>query len=344
MEGMRRNRRRRRRKSFILILHFLTLFCTSERVCLLYSSPKLPLTSLLYLTAADWWTDGWEDGWGPDGKQQKSELMRQIALFAAVRGITGRLPILILFSSNFALSVSVVVNWRGAVGRGGAWGRCECPCFDRGEIEGSASALCQGKMTAAQNTDLWMDRVSDWCLQSDSCFEGCAWPKYTQHETEYLISHMRSSSFIELILCDKLWQTGSTDSTHRNSKSHHAFEKVFVFLQIVCSTKMVAFELKRERFVFREVVGSLMSEGWAKNKEKHRTSNPLFCTHKITNSEKVWRNYSDCRGICNYYKSSQPTKAMLSTLHEVHWKLWEQKWNHVWAHSLLAVSAQCVLL
>lgn len=31
--------------------------------------------------------------------------MRQIALLAAVRGITGRLPILILFSSNFARSL-----------------------------------------------------------------------------------------------------------------------------------------------------------------------------------------------------------------------------------------------
>lgn len=30
----------------------------------------------------------------------QSELMRQFALFAVVEGITGRLPILILFSSN----------------------------------------------------------------------------------------------------------------------------------------------------------------------------------------------------------------------------------------------------
>lgn len=33
-------------------------------------------------------------------------------------------------------------------------GQYECSCFDRGEIEDSAGALCQGKMTAAQNTDL----------------------------------------------------------------------------------------------------------------------------------------------------------------------------------------------
>lgn len=71
--------------------------------------------------------------------------MRQIAPFAAVRGITARLPILILFSSNFALSVSVVVNWRGAAGRGGAWGQPECPCFDRGEIEDSALRSVMGK-------------------------------------------------------------------------------------------------------------------------------------------------------------------------------------------------------
>lgn len=88
--------------------------------------------------------------------------MRQIALFAAVRGITGRLPILILLSSNFPLSVSVVANWRGATGAGrGAWGGCECPCFDRGELGDSACAPCRGEMTAAQNSDLRVGRVSD---------------------------------------------------------------------------------------------------------------------------------------------------------------------------------------
>lgn len=76
--------------------------------------------------------------------------------------------------------------------------------------------------------------------------------------------------------------------------------------------------------------------------KKRGTSNPLFCTHRITKSEKVWRNYSNCGGICNYYKSSQPTKAALSTLHEVHWKLREQKVEscmglHFCQHCLLFV-------
>lgn len=44
--------------------------------------------------------------------------MRQIALFAVVRGITGRLSIQILYSSNSALSLAVVVNRRGAAGWG----------------------------------------------------------------------------------------------------------------------------------------------------------------------------------------------------------------------------------
>lgn len=90
--------------------------------------------------------------------------MRPIALFASLRGITGRLPILILFSYN----VQSLGLWGGELegchgaGRGGAWGGCEGQCFDRGEIEDkSVSALCQGKMTAAQNTDLRKDRVSD---------------------------------------------------------------------------------------------------------------------------------------------------------------------------------------
>lgn len=88
--------------------------------------------------------------------------MRQIALFAAVRGITGRLPILILLSSNFPLSASVAANWRGAAGAGrGAGGGRERPCFDRGELEDSASAPCQGEMTAAPNGDLQLGRVSD---------------------------------------------------------------------------------------------------------------------------------------------------------------------------------------
>lgn len=101
---------------------------------------------------------GQEDGWGPGGERQKSELMRQIALFAAVRGITGRLPILIFLSSNFLRSVSVVAKWRGAAGAGrGAWGAC----FDRGEFGASACAPCRGEVTAAQNSDLRLGRVSD---------------------------------------------------------------------------------------------------------------------------------------------------------------------------------------
>lgn len=85
--------------------------------------------------------------------------MRQIALFAAVRGITGRLPILILFSSNFRSLCHCGGKLDGRSGASGGGGRgsvcvCECPCFDRGEIEDSASALCQETMTAAQNTDL----------------------------------------------------------------------------------------------------------------------------------------------------------------------------------------------
>lgn len=50
--------------------------------------------------------------------RQKSELMRQIALFAAVRGITGRLPILILPSSDL-LWISAVEKWRGLEGQRG---------------------------------------------------------------------------------------------------------------------------------------------------------------------------------------------------------------------------------
>lgn len=91
----------------------------------------------------------------------------------------------------------------------------------------------------------------------------------------------------------------------------------------------------------------LLEASCHRDERKQREAQDLestFCSHRITNSEKVWRNYSNCRGICNYYKSSQPTKAMLSTLHEVHWKPWEQKWNHVWAHFLSTASAQYVLL
>lgn len=46
---------------------------------------------------------------GQAADRQTSELMRQIALFAVVRGITGRLPILILSSSNL-LRMAVAVE------------------------------------------------------------------------------------------------------------------------------------------------------------------------------------------------------------------------------------------
>ncbi len=91
----------------------------------------------------------------------------------------------------------------------------------------------------------------------------------------------------------------------------------------------------------------LLEDSCQKDERKQRAAEDLestFCTHRLTNNGKVWGNYSNCRGICNYYKSSQPTKAMLSTFHEVHWKLWEQKWQHVWAHFLQAASAHCVVL
>lgn len=69
--------------------------------------------------------------------------------------------------------------------------------------------------------------------------------------------------------------------------------------------------------------GKLLEASCQKDERKQREAQDLestFCTYGITNREKVRANYSNCRGICNYYKSSQPTKAMLSTLHEVHWK------------------------
>lgn len=87
----------------------------------------------------------------------------------------------------------------------------------------------------------------------------------------------------------------------------------------------MTFELKGWGFVCRQVIRGLVSEVYATNNKEARDLKSTFCTHRFTKSEKVWRNYSNCGGICNYYKSSQPTKAALSTLHEVHWKLWEQK-------------------
>lgn len=104
-------------------------------------------------------------------------------------------------------------------------------------------------------------------------------------------------------------------------------------------TKMIAFELKSWEICIRESCWKPCVREMPENKEKVQDLKSTFCTHRITNSEKVWKNYSNCWGICNYYKSSQPTKAVLSTLHEVHWKLWEQKWNHIWAHF-----AHCIII
>lgn len=180
----------------------------------------------------------------------------------------------------------MVVNWRGATGRGGAWGPCECPCFDRGEIEDSASALCQGKMTAAQNTDLRTDRVSDWCLQSDSCFKGCTWPKYTQHETEYLISHMRSYSFIRFILRWTLinWVCRS----HPQKHSGHFIISHIIHLKRCCSSAALKWHadcvLTQNDDIWVEKLEICIQEscwkphvrGMSENKARHRTSNPLF--------------------------------------------------------------------
>lgn len=71
------------------------------------SPPPSPLTSpsLALHGRISGRVDGKMDE-GQAADRQKSELMRQIALFTVVRGITGRLPILILPSSNL-LRISV---------------------------------------------------------------------------------------------------------------------------------------------------------------------------------------------------------------------------------------------
>lgn len=95
---------------------------------------------------------------------------------------------------------------------------------------------------------------------------------------------------------------------------------------VLCWPRLMTFELKGWGFVCRQSHQRPRVRGICDKQQ--RSAGPqihFFCTHRITKSEKVWRNYSNCGGICNYYKSSQPTKAALSTLHEVHWKLREQK-------------------
>lgn len=142
----------------------------------------------------------------------------------------------------------------------------------------------------------------------------------------------------------------ATDSTHRSTYGgHFTFEKV-LFLCSVQKARWWRVDPEWWHLSWKAgdlYSGKLLEASCQRDERKQREAQDLkstFCTHRITKGEKVWRNYSNCRGICNYYKSSQPTKAMLSTLHEVHWKLREQKWNHVWAHFVLVVSAQCVSL
>lgn len=105
--------RRRKTKSLISSPFTLFFFCKLG-VCLLYGSRKLlPISALTFpFLALHGRIGGWADGKMDEGQaadRQKSELMRQIALFAVVRGITGRLPILILSSSNL-LRIAVVVK------------------------------------------------------------------------------------------------------------------------------------------------------------------------------------------------------------------------------------------
>lgn len=112
------------------------------------------------------------------------------------------------------------------------------------------------------------------------------------------------------------------------NKSHYAFEKVPLcfFLGTVQNGTPMRVDPEWWHLSWRAAnlySAKLLEASCQRDKRQQREAQDLkstFCTHRITNSEKVWRNYSNCRGICNYYKSSQPTKAMLSTLHEVHWK------------------------
>lgn len=133
---------------------------------------------------------------GQTAERQKCELMRQIAPFAIVQGITGRLPILILSSSNL-LWVCVVVNWRGLEGLWGDGAKAYVLIEVRQKTEPWLSV--RGKWQLLKT--LTCERiVFDWWFKFDSSFKGCARPKYTQRKTQYPKSRTRCSSLLELIL------------------------------------------------------------------------------------------------------------------------------------------------
>lgn len=148
--------RRRVRKSLVFLLHCFPLFI-QVCVCLPYSSPKLPLTSHLSISKGSL-VDGGMRRWMRARLRAAEEWVNEADCSLCHRARDYRQ--ITHFDSllfQFALLVSVAVNWRGAEGARGRAGRGVC--FDRGEIEDSARALCQGKMTAAQNTDLWTDSL-----------------------------------------------------------------------------------------------------------------------------------------------------------------------------------------